>query len=376
MRMRAVVGLVALASPGGCPGDQLQARAADAPPAYERVVIVGDDAPNGNYDPSVEYDADGVGWLAYSAVTAGKQGEVATRIARSPDQGRTWTRVADVNAPSPARAPLPGGKTLKGKWWHEVPTLVHDPGDAGREWKLYWHRYISRIPHRNERDRMFAFGWIAARHAPSPKGPWSEETALIGAGPFPLAPFAASFRIGALHPDFQKYVVLTEPGSLHHDGRLYLSLQAVRDPKLGLNKHDIIMISSADHGRSWKAAGTILTAEEAKQFGATWFTGSSLVAENGRLFLMACPEVAGAGLKAHRGTVVFEFEDIDRARLRRDKAGVPIVIKRLNPERSMGGQSDYDSGNRNGGIIMPQLDMKDAPRAFGLFNTGQTIVGE
>jgi hypothetical protein len=271
---------------------------------------------------------------------------------------------------------LPGGKTATGKWWNEVPSLVHDPGDPGREWKLYWHRYIARMPYRSDEDRLFAYGWIALRHAPSPAGPWSEETALFGAGPFPAAPFETRFDIRDLAPAYSDYIVLTEPGALYHEGVIYLALQAVRDPARGKNRHDIILIASADHGETWSAAGTPLTAEDAAAFGASWFTGASLAAEKGRIFLLVCPESAGRGMQGHGGTLVFEFETIASGALRRDPSGAPRVVRRLEAGQSSGGQADYDAQNTAGGALMPQFDMANLPRAFRIYNTGATLTDD
>jgi hypothetical protein len=349
-----------------------------APPAgpanFPELTIRGDDAPNGIYDPSVEYGRDGTGWLAYSAVKAGPDGEVHTRIARSDDRGRTWTRVADVNRPAPVAVRLPNGISVNGRWWHEVPTLVHDPDDRGRAWKLFWHRYVARMPHRNPDDRLFAFGWIAYRHAPSPAGPWSDEVALIGAGPFPLAPHATRFKIGDLHPALERYIVLTEPGSLYHRGVLYLSLQAARAPQPGRAEHDIVLIASDDHGERWRHVAVVLEAGEARAFGGDFFTGSSLVVEDGRTFLLLSLELHGKPSLQHRGTVVFEFADIGRGTLKRGPDGRPRLIKRIDARLAGGGQSDYDAQNTGGGIIMPQFDLRNLPRAFRLFNTGQRIV--
>lgn len=342
---------------------------------FAELEIRNEDAPNGIYDPSLEFAADGTGWLAYSAVYGGPQAEIRTRIARSDDRGRTWTRVADANVPEAVTARMPDGSQTVGKWWHEVPTLVHDPGDPGREWKLYWHRYISRIPHTGPDDRLFQFGWIAYRHARSPQGPWSEEVALFGAGPFPLAPYQTRFKIGDLAPELRPYIALTEPGSLFQRGEIYLSLQAVRDPTLpGGVKADTILIASSDHGERWRYVNVVLRSEEAAAFGGDFFTGSSLVTENGRTFLLVCPEKVGAPSGTeHRGTLIFEFDDIARGTLRRASDGRPLLIKRIDPQLAMGGQSDYDAQN-SGGILMPQFDSGNLPRAYRVFVTGARIV--
>lgn len=355
------------------------AEPAGPPPSalpFTELVITGEKGINGVYDPSVEYDAAGTGWMAYSGVRAGPEGEVETHIARSTDHGASWQHVTTVNTVSPATAALPNGKTVKGKWWQEVSTLVHDPADAGREWKLYWHRYITHMPHRTDEDRLFAYGWIASRHAPSPEGPWSDETALIGAGPFPLPPYETVFDIRDLGPAYADYIVLTEPGALQHEGTLYLALQAVRDPARGAHKHDIILISSADHGKTWSGAGKPLNAEAAAAFGATWFTGPSLAVEDGRIFLLVCPETVSQGMQGHGGTLVFEFEDLAAGQLRKDADGAPLVVKQIASTLSVGGQADYDAQNTAGGVIVPQFALGNLPRAFRIYNTGETLTGD
>ena len=341
---------------------------------FQELTVRGDDAVNGIYDPSLEYGSHGTGWLAYSAVRGGRNAQVQTRIARSDDRGRTWTRVNDVNRSEPVTVQMPNGHRVQGNWWHEVPTLVHDGADRAKPWKLFWHRYVARTPHRNPKDRLFAFGWIAYRHAPSPAGPWSQEIALIGAGQFPLAPYRTQFNIGDLHPDLRAYVVLTEPGSLYHRGRLFLSLQAVPNPKLAPKQHDIILLASDDHAESWRYVALVLRGEEARAFGGDIFTGSSLVAEAERTFVLVCPERLGDPQNGHRGTLVFEFEDINRGTLKRAADGTPKVIKRIEPRLAKGGQSDYDTQNTEGGIVMPQFDRRNLPRAFRVFNTREKIV--
>ena len=345
---------------------------------YDEIIIEGEDAPNGVYDPSLEYGPDGIGWMSYSAVKAGRNSRVETRIARSDDNGATWRRVASVNYASPATATLPDGGVASGVWWHETSTLVHNPGDAGREWKLFYHRYLSRQPHRGPNDRKFAAGWIALKTAPSPEGPWSEETALFGAGPFPVAPYKTRLKIGDLHSDLAHHIILTEPGSLQHEGALYLSLQAIRNPALSQGKvlADTILLVTRDHGASWEYVATILKPEDAHAHDGDWFTGSALAAEDGRHFLLVSPEQVGNEKTGHRGTVIFEFENIATGRLKRDKHGSPTPINYLPPHLAKGGQADYDEQNTAGGIVMPQSDLKNLPRPFRIFNTGETITGE
>lgn len=343
------------------------------PAPFKEILIKGDRSPNGIFDPSIEYGPDGVGWMSYSSVTGGKQGVVETSIARSDDGGRTWRHVLKVNRTRPFAGSLPKEGKFRGTWWHEVSSLVYDPGDPGRKWKLFWHHYVARHPHNGTKDRMFALGWIAMRTAPSPAGPWSEETPLIGAGPFPFGMSNTRFKIQSLGPDYAPYIVLTEPGAMAYDGTLYMAMQGVRLPQQGQTKlhHDIILIASEDHGRSWRGVGRLLPSETADRFGAKWFTGASLVSENGRVFLLATPEVPGDPQFDHQGTMIFEFEDIATGRLKM-QGGLPHVLKHIRPTIGKGGQADYDPQHA-GGIVVPQAAWGNLPRLFRIYDTGERL---
>ncbi|MCQ9206045.1 MAG: DUF4185 domain-containing protein [Omnitrophica bacterium] len=339
---------------------------------YKEFFISGENAKYGIYDPSLEYAPDGTGWLVYSAVTR-MPGGVNIRLAKSLDAGKTWQHVIPINE-AVKGAVTAKGKIIDGTWANEVSTLVYDPEDSGREWKLFWHKYFVARAQGSANNRMFSHGWIAYRHAPDPEGPWSEEIALIGAGPYPVKPFRTQLNLKDLHSSLSQYVVLTEPGSLSVGGALYLSFQAVATTRRGQQRHDIILLASPDHGRSWKYVNTLFRAKDAKPYGGEGFTGTSLVTERGRYFIMVCPENFSDARSAHLGTVIFEFKDISKGLLKKDRRGIPAPIRHLKPELFRGGQSDYDQANINGGIIMPQSDISNYPRIFRLFNTNQKIL--
>lgn len=343
---------------------------------YEEIRIIDEQPRNGVYDPSVEYGSDSIGWMSYSPVIAGKGSRVHTHIAKTTDRGRTWTFDTAVNKSVAGTVQLKGGKQVHGAWWNEVSTLVYDPQDPGREWKLFWHKYFSKLPHKGPKHRVLSHGWIAYRYAPHPSGPWSEEISLFGVGPFPLKPYSARIDLRTLDPELRKYIVLTEPGAMVKDGVLYLALQAVHKPLLGKPKHDIILISSRNHGNSWKYLGRLLQPRDAKKFTGDHFTGASLVTEGSRVFLFVTPGQNGRPLTGHRGLVIFEFENINRGQLKRSKNGEPAVIKHLKPELAKGGQSDYHEKNTYGGIVMPQFDLANLPQPWRLFNTRENISGK
>ena len=338
---------------------------------YEEIEILGEELKNGVFDPSLEYDGRGTLWMAYSRVEVPKK--VDTHLAKSTDGGKTWHFVAGVNPTAEGSIHTSGGQTVVGVWRHETPTLVRDPTDRARPWKLIWHKYFASAPYDAPQSRMFQYGWMAFREAADPAGPWSEEKPLLGAGPFPPSPFTTAVNVAKLHPDLSDCKVLTEPGSLASGGRLYLSLQAYHRG-LFSSHWSILLLSSADHGRSWQYVATLLEAAQAKPYGGDFFTGTSLAADHGRNFLLVCPEQEGKGMTPNRGTVVFEFEDLARGKLRSDERAAPLPVRRLLPQLASGGQSDYDEQNTYGGIVMPQFDPANLPRPWRIYNTQARIV--
>jgi hypothetical protein len=341
-----------------------------SPPSFTELKIAGYSARSGGtYDPSLEYGPDGTGWMAFSIVEVPNR--VHTAVAKSTDAGKTWQQVALVNKSEAAWIQDAKGEKVAGVWRHEVSALVYDPGDAGKTWKLYWHKYFATAA---KEERLLDYGWIACRCAASPEGPWSEEVAQFGAGAFPRAPYKARVDLASLHAEMADYIVFTEPGALYRNGTLFLSLQA--HPKSAVGAPNIVLIASADHGTTWTYCGTLLKAAESKSHGGDFFTGSSLAVEKGRVFLLVCPEVKDSGMLGHRGTAVFEIADLAKGALKRDGNGVAVLVKQLKPTLKSGGQSDYDERNTAGGIIMPQFDMANLPLPWRLFNTHQTILGE
>lgn len=337
---------------------------------YEKIIVIGEtDAINGVYDPSIEYDKHGIGWMTYSTVKAPEY--VSTHIAKSEDHGKTWTYVTTINQAINGTIMI-NDTTLQGVWRHEVSTLVNDPSDSGKEWKIFWHKYFT-IPPYDVEQRLFQYGWIAYKYAHNPEGPWSDEIALFGSGFFPLEPFDTRYNLSGFHPDLAENIVYSEPGSLLFNDTLYLSLNAhsIID---GNNIGKTILIKSNDHGNTWEYVTILLEPQDVEAYNGIYFTGTSLVKEKNRLFLLACPENPNNGIKHHLGTYIFEFEDIDKGLLQRDVNDTLILHKYIALSLISGGQSDYDEQNTYGGIVIPQHNYLALPEFFQIYNTKISIV--
>jgi hypothetical protein len=187
--------------------------------------------------------------------------------------------------------------------------------------------------------------------------------------------------VNALDASLKDTVVYSEPGALADEGRLYLSLSAVR-PRLGFTgvslSYRIILLASDDHGATWRFVRTLLDPEDAGRFGYDVFDGSSLARENGRFFLLVVP---GTKDVMHDGTVAFEFESLAAGRVRRDANGQPILAAYFAPQSGIfsgpgAGQACYDEHNIRGGLLMPQFNLKAYPEVFQIFQTGRRIIAK
>ena len=345
---------------------------ADQPevPSFAKITVTGEEPRNGLFDPSIEYDNTGTGWLAYSRVTLPKH--VETHLARSMDRGETWSFVSALNR-STEQTVVINGVSQSGVWRYETPTLLYDPGDVpARRWKLFVQRYLA-IPPFKRGDSLFESGWIAQSTAPDPAGPWSEAKCLFGKDKD-----VCRVDLNSLHPDLEDFVFFNELGSVMVGDAIYLSMDASPTSSgLGKWKHrKIVLLTSPDHGATWKYVGVLTDYKDARQLGYRVLTGSSLVKENDRLFLLVTPSGA-KGLfrknRAHDGTLVVEFEDIRRAKLQRDEDGKLRVLKSFKPNLHSGGLSDYDEKNTSGGILFSQIDLGTKPEFFKIFNTRQLI---
>lgn len=332
---------------------------------YQKISINGDAPRNGIYDPTVEYKNDDEGWLAYSAIEGNAQPAgpyIHTRIAQSTDRGATWRFVKTVNTSYDDTIEIVNQGAQKGVWRYEVAALVYDPTDSGREWKLFFHRYFWT----EKTDRLPAYGWIGYRTASDPAGTWSDEVALFGAGQFPPAPLKTQINLNNLHTDLKNAVAYSEPGVIAINSVIYLSLTSIAK-----DGHDrIFLLRSDDHAKTWSYVATLLSKKEAEAFGFRYFDGSSLAQEGAGFFLLASPMKEDP---QHEGTMIFEFENIQRGMLKRDNGNL-VVRKYILPDEKVAtnrgaGQSDYDARNSAGGMIMPQFNSKSYPEVFGIYST-------
>lgn len=322
--------------------------------------IIGDDSPNGIYDPSIAYDSNGVGWMAYSGLDIPRYSH--TKLAKTVDNGKTWTYVKTINTSVTAQ---------RGIWRYETPTIVNDTTDTKEPWKIYWHKYLIESPFRPQ-DRKYEYGWIGYNFAQDPDDEWSKEIPFFGVGPNPIA-YDTHTNVSKLHTDLSEITVLSQPDALVINDQLYIAMNGHISAGEATTENIFLIRHNKRENvwDNWEYVSTLLTARDAEVFDADFFTGANLAKEGNRLFLLATP-VNTNDKVPYKGTVIIEFTNIDEGILRRDTYGRLLIHKHIKTDLA-GGQSAYDEQNTHGGIVMPRIDPSSS-KAFKMFNTKQRIV--
>ncbi|MCA9355713.1 hypothetical protein KC865_04205 [Candidatus Kaiserbacteria bacterium] len=310
------------------------------------IIVNGEDVTTGLADPSIEYGADSTGWMAYSHMNTIKNHlYVETHLARSDNSGDTWEYVTDLNETK-------NDEAKQGIWKNETSSLVFDPGDIpSRQWKIFYATWF--LPYEKVNGNLtFEHSSVRYKTAGSPDGVWSEEVCLFG-----NKDEGCQQEFSELDPSLENMVLMNELGSIAVKGTLYMSAD-VSPSNTGLGTIDeikarkIVLLSSKDHGITWRFVNTLTDFDDASSLNYFVFTASSLVEKDGVQFLMFTPSGAmNKKDKNHDGVYVVEFEDISKGLLKRDKGGKPLFSEILGEFIENGGLADYHEKNTAGGVV-------------------------
>ena len=215
-----------------------------------------------------------------------------------------------------------------GAWRIETPTLVHDPEDIGREWKLYAYKYFWDNNPMYARQISRRYGMIVYKYTTDPAKGWSTEQWLFSPTSGNLPPPYGQMvlmHLNDLDASLKNIEVYSRPSALVNGGALVMTLSAFTK---GATPDRIIMIISGNHGKSWKYAGTPLRASDLEGIGPyTRLSGASIIEQDGIIYLAA---VLGDEQQYGKGTFIFKFDDFTKGLLQRDpKTGIPVVLRHV-----------------------------------------------
>ena len=355
-------------------------------PLPERISFAGVGA-NGIFDPSIARDpVSGQLWMSYSAVDPSPMWSaeiadtdaIATRLAYSDDNGKTWTdsgaivnNFLDVNFNPPLLSPYDAGT-----WVNEVSQLIYDPNAIDAEkWKILWHHYLvlNRLP--VDERRLFEHGWIAMKMAATPQELATAPEIKLFAGTIyntdnnvtgtPL------LQLDTLNLALKDCAVFTGPGMITEAGALYVSLQCEAfdltvSPPTRLNRLIVLLKcagntsagGSCGNAANWSYRGTVLQRSDADAFGFDdGFGDSGLFAAAGGMYLVVTPvQNVGAPWPAYyNGCRVFKFADIDSALLQKTGAQPTLIAAVNGTAGSFNGACAYHASASNSGMLYSEL---------------------
>lgn len=283
-------------------------------------------------DPSLRHDpATGTQWLAYSWPSLHANGDgttapaVSTHLARSDDDGRSFRFVGELWPSTPARDL--GGEP--GYVDHEVPNLLPVVGGGAVTWFGVRLEYF--VPERGGfAARPFDSFRLRLARASSPPALAAATAATLGTARTALGWDPGQTDLSALADAVADCAMWNEP-ALHHVGdTLYLVVRCLRFeagvPRV--ERSDLVVFAAPagpDVRRySWRYAGRLASAEEARELGGGGLTQIDLArGRDGRLLAIVSPDDWSEthGEFVHHGCRVVEVDSLDPPRLARDAAG-------------------------------------------------------
>ncbi|MBU6475716.1 MAG: hypothetical protein KGQ70_07095 [Alphaproteobacteria bacterium] len=356
-------------------------------PVTKPVTFYFSDRPKGVLDPSLAARPHGLtAWMAFTAQDeqGGTGATMNVRLAAAQVTSRGcawWSEQPHAGLTGKTDKLLaPDGQTViaKGAWRVETPSLVYDPDDKGKEWKLFAFKYFWADDPQHRLAIVQHYGVIAYSAAPAPDKDWSTEEWLFAAKKnYPPAPYdqLVLLDLDRLSPQLQDVVMYARPSAIYQDGVLALALSAFREGETEPDR--VILIVSRDNGNSWLYAGTLLDKKGLSAFDAkgrppyTRIFGATLLQQDGQVYLAAA---LGTAARRGAGTLIFAVDDLASGKLRADpKTGAPEILRRVPlPVAGAGpvggGTAAYtDACPRTGLVISEQ---EGASSYFKIYQTG------
>ncbi len=380
--------LLSATASAGAPPLRLDCRADD--PSCPELVIAGDPpfelpglgwSPFRGYgDPSIRRDpATGRLWLSYSYLGIhpwpSPELAVSIHLASSADGGASWRFERRLAASRGELDPAPPGGP--GVSVHEVSTLAPLDGGAGSRWFGLHLRYFQPFGEEGRRPGSVHF---RLSRAGQPRGLGGRE-ARLGA-PLTHPAWRPDLDLSTLDPALARCSLWTEPALYALDGTLYLVAQClVIDRRTGVRDAaaEFLGVFATD-GRGpidqldWSWRGRLTTSRDARRLGGHVLTQADVArSRDGSLLLLVTPKRLRPR-ERHLGCRALELESLDPPRLRRDRAGRPVVRADLRSSDSSGlgpGLCAYDPASSTGVLfVRTEIDPSAPSIVFRLHATG------
>lgn len=280
----------------------------------------------GMFDPSLTGNESSK-LLAYTVAIPEAGGLYSTEVRTAVGSPRctSWTEATGKLEARPETLMGPDLITpvTSGIWRAETPSIVYDPADIGKEWKLFAYRYFWA----NNSSLARLYGAIVMRTSSSATASeWSREEWLFSAAPnTPPPPYGnlVKMHLNKLHPDLTNVYFYARPSVVMVGNVMVMSLSAFVQGKDTVDR--IVMIASADHGRSWRYLGTPIKDADLAAMGGglNRINGGSLFMKDQILYLSVA---LGNSLTDSAGAYILDFENATKAKLRRDPKTSSLIV--------------------------------------------------
>ena len=278
------------------------------------------------------------------------------RIAQTRQPCKVWTDLGQITESTQEEIVADDGiSTLDpaGTWWIEEPAIVHDPQDTGKEYKVYYYKYLWLGSEEKAKNLSRLYGMIAYKYSHDPETrAWSPEQWVFSAKAKtesyygnPPDPYNSliQYHLDQFDPSLKDVWFYARPSVILYDNVLYMTLSGFS--QTGNIPNRTIMLSSPDHSRTWHYVSTLITQDDVPKMGPyTRYGGGTLIEKAGKLYFSA---VLGDDKVQGLGAFVIPFDDPSKGLLRKSKkTGAPEIINHIprvsvQPSEMGGGYAAY-----------------------------------
>lgn len=346
-------------------------------------------SPSGIFDASLLNVGSRV-WMAYSSVNYYQQAghriqDVSTSLAYSDDSGATFTYLKTIGAATnstvtPGSGFNPCGNiTCTGRWVYEVPFLVDDKTDpdTSKRFKLFAHKYfLYPLAADPSQSAIYTLGAIVMWTAPSPESNWSSEKVVLGWTNTPQE-LATTNKINTLNTALNECLTLSEGAATTYKGNLDFVFACSNG-----TTQKIVMLRSSDHAATFKYVATPLTAADATNFNAVYFSAPALIpTESSAPLLIATPVINRAVSingtpftdNFYSGCIAFPFADEETGKLFRSGSAPLSILKFSYQSNHLNGACAWDRGVSASGILINDGNAISGSSQFNILKTTKSF---
>ncbi len=263
-----------------------------------------------------------------------------------------------------------------GVWRIETPSIVYDPDDVGKEWKLFAYKYFWSPSDTIDNAIKIAkhYGMIVYKYASNPSGEWSTEQWLFSPAPnYPPPPYQQMVKqhLNNKHSDLRDVTSYSRPSVVYKDGYLLMTLSAYTNKD---TPNRVVMLASPDHGQSWLYLGAPILETDASSVGDyTRLAGATLMQKKGTVYLAA---VLGDEDTRALKNYIFEFKNINKALLKRKRNNALEVANEIDYTQaelgSLGGGFAAYTEACNAGFFTAEQNSESGN--FGVFKSHKSPI--